>query len=103
MNAQDFGVFGKPFTASNNHMGALGGGLSEEKGLMDQNHDSNAAINGIWNIDYYRGSNKIVKEVINGWQITSVVYLISGAPFTVSTGSNKNLDSQNRLQYGYSR
>jgi outer membrane receptor protein involved in Fe transport len=101
MNAQDFGVFGKPFTASNNHMGALGGGLSEEKGLMDQNHDSNAAINGIWNIDYYRGSNKIVKEVINGWQITSVVYLISGAPFTVSTGSNKNLDSQNQNRPDY--
>jgi hypothetical protein len=91
--AQDFGNFGHPFTASNNSMGALGGGLQEEKGLMDQNHNSNAAISGIWNIDYYRGSNKIVKGFVNGWTISSVAYFISGGPFTVSTGSNKNDDS----------
>jgi hypothetical protein len=93
MNAQDFGVLGKPFTAANNHMGAIGGGLQEERGLMDANHDNNAAISAMWNIDYYRGSNKIVKEVLNGWQLSPVVYLISGGPFTVSTGSNKNFDS----------
>ncbi len=95
-NAQDFGVLGKPFTLSNNTLGAIGGGLQEDKGLMDQNHDSNAAINGIWNIDYYRGSNKIVKHSVNGWSIGSVVYLISGGPFTVNTGSNKNFDSANQ-------
>ena len=93
MNAQDFGVLGKPFTPANNSMGALGGGLKEEYGPMDQNHDTNAAISGMWTINYFHGSNKIVKEVVNGWQISPVVYLISGAPFTVSTGSNKNFDS----------
>jgi len=86
-------VMGKPFTAANNSMGAIGGGLSEEKGPMDQNHDNNAAIHGMWNIDYYRGSNKIVKEVVNGWGISPVLYLISGGPFTVNTGSNKNFDT----------
>ena len=54
---------------------------------------NNAAISGMWNIDYFHGSNRIVKEVVNGWQISPVVYLISGAPFTVTTGSNKNFDS----------
>ena len=93
MNAQDFGVLGKPFTPSNNSMGAIGGGLGEEYGPMDQNHDSNAAISGMWNIDYFHGSNRILKGVVNGWQISPVVYLISGVPFTVSTGSNKNFDS----------
>jgi hypothetical protein len=93
MNAQDFGVLGKPFTATNNSLGALGGGLREEYGPMDQNHDSNAAISAMWNIDYYRGSNRIMKQAVNGWQISPVLYLISGAPFTVSTGSNKNFDS----------
>ena len=48
MNAQDFGVLGKPFTAFNNAYGAIGGGLREEYGPMDQNHDSNAAISGMW-------------------------------------------------------
>ena len=94
-SAQDFGVLGKPFTATNNSMGALGGGLREEYGPMDHNHDSNAAISGMWNIDYFHGSNKIVKEVVNGWTISPVVYLISGGPFSMSTGSNKNFDSAN--------
>jgi hypothetical protein len=94
MSAQDFGVLGKPFTAFNNKYGALGGGLDEEYGPMDQNHDSNAAISGMWTIDYFHGSNKIVKEVVNGWQISPVVYLVSGGPFSVSSGSNKNFDSQ---------
>jgi len=92
-NAQDFGVLGKPFTPSNNSLGAVGGGLQEEYGPMDQNHDSNAAISAIWKFNYYRGSNKLVNELANGWQISPVLYLTSGGPFTVSTGSNKNFDS----------
>jgi len=101
MNAQDFGVLGKPFTATNNSMGATGGGLREEYGPMDQNHDTNAAISGMWTIDYFHGSNRIVKELVNGWQISPVVYLISGAPFTVNTGSNKNFDSAGQSRPNY--
>ena len=101
MTAQDFGYFGQPFTATNNSLGAIGGGLKEEKGDMDANHDSNAAISALWNIDYFHGSNKIIKEVVNGWQITSVLYLTSGGPFSISTGSTKNDDSAgaNRPDY----
>ena len=91
--AQDWGYFGTPFTATNNSMGALGGGLQEEYGLMNSNHNSNAAISAMWNFDYFHGSNIILKEVLNGWQISPIVYLTSGGPFTVSTGSNKNFDS----------
>jgi hypothetical protein len=100
MNMQNPGVLGKPFTTANDHgmldqNGApiVGGGLQEERGLMDQNHDNNAAFSGMWNIDYYRGSNKIVKGIVNGWTISPVIYLISGGPFSVSTGSNKILDT----------
>ena len=93
MNAQDFGVLGGPFTPQNNTLGAVGGGLQEEYGLMDQNHNGNAAISGIWKLNYYNGPSKIVKELVNGWQISSVAYFVSGGPFTVSTGSNKNFDS----------
>jgi hypothetical protein len=100
MNMQNPGVLGKPFTVANDHgmldqNGApiVGGGLQEERGLMDQNHDNNAALSGMWNIDYYRGSNKIVKGFVNGWTISPVIYLISGGPFSMSTGSNKNFDT----------
>jgi hypothetical protein len=90
---QDPGYFGKPFTPSNNSLGAIGGGLGEEKGNMSADIRSNAAISGTWNIDYFHGENKIVKEVANGWQISPILYLHSGGVFTMTTGSNKNDDS----------
>jgi hypothetical protein len=90
---QDSGYFGQPFTASNNSLGAVGGGLQEEKGNMAADVRSNAAMSGTWNLDYFHGQNKIVKEVVNGWQISPIVYLHSGGVFTMTTGSNKNDDS----------
>ena len=90
---QDPGYFGKPFTPSNNSLGAIGGGLGEEKGNMSADIRSNAAISGTWNLDYFHGENKIVKEVVNGWQIAPIAYLHSGGVFTMTTGSNKNDDS----------
>jgi hypothetical protein len=92
---QDDGYFGQPFTASNNSLGAIGGGLKEEKGPMNADIRSNAAMSGTWNIDYFHGENKVVKAVVNGWQISPIVYLRSGGPFTMTTGSSKNLDSNN--------
>ena len=92
---QDSGYFGAPFTASNNSLGAVGGGIQEEKGPMSADIRSNAAISGIWNSDYFHGDNKIVKEVFNGWQISPIVYLHSGAVFTPTTGANKSFDSTN--------
>jgi len=92
---QDSGYFGTPFTASNNSLGAVGGGLHEEKGPMNADVRSNAAISGMWNLDYFRGSSTIVKEVVNGWQISPIVYLHSGGVLTPTTGANKSFDSTN--------
>jgi hypothetical protein len=90
---QDPGYFGTPFTPANNSLGAIGGGLQEEKGNMSADIRSNAAMSGTWNIDYFHGQNKIVREAFNGWQIAPIVYLHSGGVFTMTTGSNKNDDS----------
>ena len=90
---QDSGYFGTPFTSNNNSLGALGGGLQEEYGPMNADIRSNAAMSGTLNIDYFHGDNKFVKEAVNGWQISPIVYLRSGGPFTVTTGSNKSFDS----------
>ena len=98
---QDSGYFGTPFTASNNSLGAAGGGLQEEKGNMNADIRSNAAMSGTWNIDYFHGDNKIVKEAVNGWQISPIVYLHSGGVFTVNTGSNKNDDSTGNSRPDY--
>jgi hypothetical protein len=92
---QDDGYFGQPFTAQNNTLGAIGGGLKEEKGPMNADIRSNAAMSGTWNIDPIHGDNKVLKALVNGWQISPIIYLHSGGPFTMTTGSSKNLDSNN--------
>jgi hypothetical protein len=98
---QDSGYLGTPFTATNNTLGAIGGGLQAEYGPMNADERSNAVMSAIWNIDYFHGENKIVKEAVNGWQISPIVYLHSGTPFTMTTGSTKNDDStgSNRPDY----
>jgi hypothetical protein len=92
---QDSGYFGAPFTASNNSLGAVGGGLKEEYGSMNADIRNSAAISGTWNIDYFHGDNKIVQEVVNGWQISPILILHSGGVFSATTGSNKSFDSTN--------
>ena len=92
---QDSGYFGAPFTASNNSLGAIGGGMQEEYGSMSADIRNSAAIEGTWNIDYFHGDNKIVKEAANGWQIAPILILHSGGVFSVTTGANKSDDSTN--------
>jgi hypothetical protein len=92
---QDSGYFGTPFTANNNSLGAIGGGIGEEYGPMSADLRSNAAMSGTWNIDYFHGDNKVVKEAVNGWQISPIVYLHSGGVFNATTGANKSFDSTN--------
>jgi hypothetical protein len=98
---QDSGYFGTPFTASNNSLGAVGGGLQEEYGPMNADLRHNAGISATWNIDYFHGDNKILKEVANGWQIAPIIYLHSGGPFNVTTGANKSFDSTNNQRPNY--
>jgi hypothetical protein len=92
---QDSGYFGAAFTPSNNSLGAIGGGLKEEYGSMSADVRNGAAISGTWNIDYFHGDNKFVKEVVNGWQISPILIMHSGGVFSVTTGANKSFDSTN--------
>jgi hypothetical protein len=69
--------------------------LREEIGPMDADRRSVAVMSGMWNIDYFHGSNMIMKEVVNGWTISPIVYLQSGGPFEITTGADDNFDSEN--------
>ncbi len=69
--------------------------LWEERGPMDIDRRNVANISAMWKIDYYRGSNFMMKQVVNGWTLSPIYYLQSGPPFEITTGSNKNFDSEN--------
>jgi Carboxypeptidase regulatory-like domain len=67
--------------------------LSEERGPSDNDKRNVAVISGIWNLDYYHGDQGWAKWAANGWKISAIAFMQSGAPFTITTGSDKNADS----------
>jgi hypothetical protein len=57
----------------------------------DQRHVFSMSLN--YQIDYYRGGNSIVRNILNGWSISPIIKLRSGLPFTVTNGNvDANLD-----------
>ncbi|HQZ94890.1 MAG TPA: carboxypeptidase regulatory-like domain-containing protein [Pyrinomonadaceae bacterium] len=64
--------------------------LNLEKGRADtdQRHVFSMSLN--FQPDYYEGSNKVVKAILNGWSISPILKLRSGRPFTVT---NANVDA----------
>ena len=93
-----FYVFSKTFVSAD----SSGAGLSyaqdydalwEERGPADWDQRHVASISGLWNLDYYRGPNSLFKELANGWTISPIVSLQSGAPVNILTGTNNNKDS----------
>jgi hypothetical protein len=46
-------------------------------------------------LDYYRQPHSVVSTVVNGWQVSPIIRLHSGTPFTVTTGTDVNLDGVN--------
>jgi carboxypeptidase family protein len=57
----------------------------------DQRHVFSMSLN--YQIDYYRGGNSIVRNILNGWSISPIIKLRSGLPFTVTNGGvDANLD-----------
>jgi hypothetical protein len=69
--------------------------LWEERGPTDNDRRNVASISGIWKIDYYGGSNSLMKQILNGWTISPIISLQSGAPFSILSGTNNNFDSAN--------
>jgi hypothetical protein len=67
--------------------------LGEDRGRADtdQRHVFSMSVN--WEIEYYRGSNAIFRNILNGWTVAPIVKLRSGLPFTITNGNvDANLD-----------
>ncbi len=69
------------------------GNLDAEEGNADtdQRHVFSMSFN--FQPDFYGGSNRILKGILNGWSISPIVKMRSGRPFTVTNGGvDANLD-----------
>jgi hypothetical protein len=69
--------------------------LNEERGPSDQDRRNMVGINGVWKLNYYNGSSRFLGALFNGYSLSTIASFNSGAPFTITTGSDKNLDNYN--------
>jgi hypothetical protein len=63
-----------------------------ERGRTSADRRHSFVLSGIWRPDYFADSRPIVKAVLNGWTVSTIVTLQSGTPLTISAGQDRNLD-----------
>ncbi len=78
--ANDYGQQSQTFTATNNVLNPFNLGLEYGRSNFDIRDRFNFA--GVWSLDYYRGDNTLLKTLLNGFVISPLVSIASGAPFT---------------------
>ena len=69
--------------------------LAIDRGRTDFDRRHNFVASLIWNPDYAGAGNRLMKTIVNGWQVSAIVTLQSGTPFNVTTGQDTNLDGVN--------
>jgi hypothetical protein len=67
----------------------------EDRGRTNSDRRHNFVMSAIWNIDYFKGSSALLRGVLNGWALSAIMNARSGAPLTVTAGSDINLDGIN--------
>ncbi len=82
--AMDNNSLANPFEDYNNRY------LDKQRSDFDQRHTSVSSI--VWQPDYFSGANRMVRGLLNGWTVTAIVTLQSGAPFNITAGSDLNAD-----------
>jgi hypothetical protein len=69
--------------------------LALERGRTNNDRHHNFVLSAIWEINYFQGSQAVVRHILNHWSVSAIAMLRSGAPFTVTTGQDTNVDGNN--------
>jgi len=71
------------------------GNMAEDRGRADTDLRHQMVVSLIFQPDYYSGGSSVLRHVLNGWSISPILKVHSGAPFTVLNGADANLDGNN--------
>ncbi len=66
--------------------------LALDRGRTDYDRRQNVVVSFIFKPDYFGNMGAFMRSVFNGWTVSSIVTLRSGAPINVTTGKDNNLD-----------
>jgi carboxypeptidase family protein len=64
--------------------------LERARTSADRTHSF--VLSGVWKIDYFGSSGRVVKALLNDWTLSTIVTLQSGTPLTITSGQDRNLD-----------
>jgi outer membrane receptor protein involved in Fe transport len=79
-HSTDFGQSSQTFTASNNVLNPFD--LAEELGRSNFDIRHRFTFGGVWTPDFYKGESKIFQHLANGYTLSPLINVSSGAPFT---------------------
>lgn len=78
-HATDFGQSSQTFTTANNVLDPFD--LTQERGRSNFDVRERFALGAVWTPDLYKGSRLIYKELANGFTISPLIAISSGAPY----------------------
>jgi TonB dependent receptor len=91
-HANDAGQSSQTFTATNNVLNPFD--LTQEQGRSNFDIRERFAFGAVWTPDLYKGSHLILKELVNGFTISPLINISSGAPYTgLLSGTAPALDA----------
>lgn len=71
-------------------------------------HRNNVAFSYVWDFPAVKGSDAVVRQIVNGWQSTGILAVHSGDPLNITVGADTSLaglgtgiDVPNRIGNGY--
>ncbi len=79
-HANDAGQSSQTFTTANNVLDPFNLGL--ESGRSNFDIRERFAFGAVWSPEYYKGGSILVKQLLNGFTISPLITVSSGAPFT---------------------
>jgi hypothetical protein len=69
--------------------------IRNDRARASNDRTQNFVLSAIWDINYVRGGNAVLRTLANGWSVSAIVTMRSGAPLTVTTGRDNNYDGNN--------
>jgi carboxypeptidase family protein/TonB-dependent receptor-like protein len=78
--SNDYGQSSQTFTAANNVLNPFN--LAAEYGRSNFDIHDRFSFGAVWTPDLYQGDRRLFKELVNGFTISPLINVSSGAPFT---------------------
>ena len=69
--------------------------LELERGRASSDRRHNFVLSSVFRPDYFKDAGRVVSALLDGWTVSTIVTLQSGAPLTITAGQDRNFDGIN--------